>query len=158
MVTEKELNQFNNNETPKENVSYKVTAAELSGFIDNEYALAKKISDWKKNYEKSESISTSEAYYQIEIKCQLGEDTFKKAMCGTRKITRKFLYKFTVGMKMTLEEANEFFELCGGPLTRTSKEDYVCMNALRDKDSIEQLVSDFNKHLNISLGYKSTRK
>ena len=79
-------------------------------------------------------------------------DTFKKIMCGQRKITRKLLYKFVVGLGMTVDEANEYFILCGGPLNpQYNPEDYICAKALIDKDSIHQLVADFEKHLSLKI-------
>ena len=52
---------------------------------------------------------------------------------------------------MNLEEANEYFELCGGPLSTKSIEDYICINALRDKDNIQQLIDDFKKHTSLHI-------
>lgn len=153
MVTEEEMLQFKSEQTEYAKTVYQVTAKELNHFFDNEITLAELIADRKKQYERENKISATEAYLDIEEKCQISTDTYKKAMCCKRKVTRTFLYKLAVGFQMSLEEANEYFVLCGGPLSRNKAEDYICMNALRDKDSIEQLVYDFEKHLNLKIGY-----
>ena len=158
MVTEAEMKQFENLKTIKENTAYKVTAAELSHFLDNEAELAERIADRKKQYEKENSVNKTNAYYDIEEKCQISMETLKKVIYGKIKATRTLLYKFTVGFQMDLQEANEYFELCGGPLTIKRPDDYICINALRDKDSIEQLVADFEKHLDLKIGYGTTTK
>ena len=48
---------------------------------------------------------------------------------------------------MSLDEANKYFELCGGPLSGTKIEDYICINALMDDDDIQLFIDDFEKHL-----------
>ena len=155
MVTKEEMKQFEGLKTTETKTSYKVTAAELSHFADNDFELAELVAERKKQYEKENKVSATAAYLDIEEKCHISVTSLKNAMCGIRKITRKFLYKFTVGLQMSLEEANKYFELCGGPLSRKNKEDYICLNALRDKDSIEQRVSDFEKHLELKIGFES---
>ena len=151
MVTKEEMKQFEGLKTTETKTSYKVTAAELSHFADNDFELAELVAERKKQYEKENKVSATAAYLDIEEKCHISTDAFKKAMCGNRKITRKFLYKFTVGLKMSLEEANQYFELCGGPLNTKSIEDYICKNALRDKDSVKQLIDDFKKHASLHI-------
>lgn len=153
MVTADEMKQFENfEEITKDKVAYQVTAKEMRAFDENVLDLSEMISERKKLYEKEKGINATQAYLDIEEFCQISTDTMKKAMCG-KKITRIFLYKFVVGFKMSLEEANEYFELCGGPLTRKNPEDYICLNAIRDGDSIEMLVETFLKHRKIKIGY-----
>ena len=152
MVTKEEMKRFENLKKTEVKSSYKVSAAELSRFVDNEIKLADLIADRKKQYEKENNVSATIAYQDIEEKCLIKMDTFKKIMCGQRKITRKLLYKFVVGFGMTIEEANEYFVLCGGPLdTEYDQEDYICFKALEHKDSIQQLVADFEKHLSLKI-------
>lgn len=153
MIIYEEMSQFKNSKEILEKNSFQVTGSELSHFIDLEIELADLVAERKKSYEKEKHISATRAYSDIEEMCQISTDTFKKAICHTRKITRTFLYKFVVGFKMDLEEANKYFELCGGPLSRKKPEDYICMSALRDKDTIDQLVDDFEKHLGLKIGY-----
>lgn len=153
MVTSEEMKQFEGfEEVTNEKVAYQVTAAEMRTFDNNILDLSDLIAERKKLYEKENGITATEAYLDIEDFCQISTDTMKKAMCA-KKITRMFLYKFVVGFKMNLEEANKYFELCGGPLTRKNPDDYICLNAIRDKDSIEILVETFLKYRNIKIGY-----
>ena len=146
MVTVDEMKQFEDfEEVIEEKVAYQVTAKEMRAFDENVIELSDMISERKKLYEKEKGINATQAYLDIEDFCQISTDTMKRAMCG-KKITRTFLYKFVVGFKMSLEEANEYFELCGGSLTRKNPEDYICLNAIRDGDSIEMLVETFLKY------------
>ena len=152
MVTKEEMKKFQIVKKTEVKSSYKVSAGELSRFVDNEIELADRMADRKKQYEKENNVSATTAYLDIEEKCMIKMDTFKKIMCGQRKITRKLLYKFVVGFGMTIEEANEYFVLCGGPLNPEYDEgDFICHNALRDGDSIHQLVADFEKHLSLKI-------
>lgn len=155
MVTIEEAKQLKTVCEADKKTAYQVTGSELSGFIDMELELADLVSERKKRYEKENGITATQAYLDIEEFCQISTDTFKKAMCNARKITRPFLYKFTVGFRMNEEEANEYFELCGGPLSRKRADDYICLNALRDGDTVQQLVDDFEKHLNLKIGYNA---
>ena len=152
MVTKEEMKRFENLKKTEVKSSYKVSAEELSHFRTNEIELADILADRKKQYEKENNVSATTAYLDIEEKCMIKMDTFKKVMCGQRKITRKLLYKFVVGFGMTIEEANEYFILCGGPLNPDyDQEDYICFRALEDRDSVHQLVADFEKHLSLKI-------
>ena len=152
MVTKEEIKRFKNHHKAEGTTLYKVNAGELSRFRDNELMLADIVADRKKQYEKENRVSATAAYLDIEEKCHIKMDTFKKIMCGQRKITRRLLYKFVVGFKMSLDEANEYFALCGGPLNPDyDVEDYICIKALEDKDSVRQLTADFEKHLSLKL-------
>ena len=152
MVTKEEMKRFENLKKTEIKSSYKVSADEISHFRTNELYLADLMAERKKRYEKENKVSATTAYLDIEEKCLIKMDTFKKIMTGQRKITRKLLYKFVVGFGMTIEEANEYFVLCGGPLNPDyDKEDLICHNALRDKDSIHQLLSDFEEYANLKI-------
>jgi hypothetical protein len=99
-------------------------------------------------------LISSEAYEKLEEQCQISIDTMKKTISGRVKPKRNFLYKFTVGLHMTLEEANEFFELNGGTLRESCLADYICIHALRDKDDIEVFISDYEKHTGSKIGMR----
>lgn len=49
-------------------------------------------------------------YEVIEICCRIPNDTIKKAINGKYKLTRNFLAKFTVGLKLEMEVANSLFK------------------------------------------------
>lgn len=118
-----------------------VTAADISRFTDNR-KLADKVYDKIKSYSKENNIK-NKYESMIEI-CQISDTSMKRSCNGTQKITRTFLYKLTVGLKMSLDEANEYFMLCGGPLTEFCLEDQICRCALRDKDDILVFIKQFN--------------
>ena len=69
----------------------------------------------------------------------------------------QFLYKFSVGLQMTLEEANTYFELCGGALNERCMADYICIRALLDHDSIDHFIEEFEKHTGIKLSRERER-
>lgn len=153
MVTKEEMQQSFNKEKQEERVAYQVTLEEMGRFDDNKAELAEMISDRKKLYERENNISAINAYLDIEDMCQIKMGQMKKVMCGKFKITRNFLYTFVVGFKMDIDEANEYFKLCGGPLAKDNPADYICLNALRDEDDIQSLVDEFDDFLNIKIGF-----
>ena len=73
-------------------------------------------------------------------------------------MTRTFLYKFTVGLKLTVDEANKFFDLCGGPLYEKCFADYICLRALEDKDDIEVFIKQFELHTGRKISMRSRSK
>ena len=142
---------FDSIEYRKETQSLRVTAAELTRFVDQDADLAGMIGDAKLDLAEREGFSATRASEWIADHCQISEDTLKKTIIGTTKVTRTFLYKFTVGMKMTVDEANKYFELCGGPLYERCMADYICMKALKDKDDIEVFIKDFERHTGLKI-------
>lgn len=139
-----------------EKSSLHVTASELSHFVDQERELAKKIGARKIKYTKEHGYNTEKANDQLEEDCLIPADTLRKTILGTTKCTRNFLYKFAVGLHMTVDEANEFFSLCDGPLYDRCMADYICKKALEDGDDIRLFVKDFEKNTGIKL-VKKTR-
>ena len=142
---------FESIEYHKDRQALRVTAAELSRFVDQDLELAGMIGDAKADLAEREGLSATKASEWIEDHCQISEDTLKKTIIGTTKVTRTFLYKFTVGLKLTVDEANKFFDLCGGPLYERCMADYICMKALRDKDDFEIFIKDFELHTRMKI-------
>lgn len=144
MVTEKEMAErvFMK---PKENqgASYHVTASEMRRF-EHDKALNNDVYDVINDFTKENNIRPK--YYGLETICQLSESTLKKSVAGTIKITRPFLYKLTVGLHQSLEEANKLFAKCGGILQEDNIEDYICMKALNDGDDIIDFINQFNEY------------
>ncbi|MBD5452507.1 MAG: hypothetical protein HDR25_07700 [Lachnospiraceae bacterium] len=138
-----------------EKTMLKVSAEELSHFVENENVLKLKIANKKLLYQKAHDLSSTGAYEALEDLCQINMDTLKKTINGSIKITRNFIYKFTVGLHMTLEEANTFFELNGGALRETCLADYICLHALLDQDDIYQFISDFELHTESKIGIRN---
>ena len=102
----------------------------LSHFIDHENALRDMIFRKKDLYQSENKVGTLAAYERLEEECQINVDTMKKTISGSIKVTRNFLYKFAVGLHMSLEEANQYFELNGGGLRESCLADYICIHAL----------------------------
>ena len=119
-----------------------VTAAEMQRFEQNKSLnddVYKVINDYTKKHD------IKPKYEGLEEICQLSETTLKKSVAGTIKITRLFLYKLTVGLHLSLEEANMLFAKCGGALREDCKEDYVCLKALEHGDDILTFIHQFNE-------------
>ena len=144
MVTEKEMAErvF---VTPKEmqGTSSYVTAGEMKRF-EHDKALNNDVYEIINDFAKKNNIRPK--YYGLETVCQLSESTLKKSVAGTIKITRPFLYKFTVGLHLNLEKANQLFAKCGGILQEDNIEDYICMKALIDGDDIIDFINQFNEY------------
>lgn len=145
MVTLEELKSKNFTFTKKEEKkSFHVTAAEMRRFDANK-GLGLKLYSKIDEYTKAHNIKPK--YSGLEEICQISETSLKKSCAGTQKITRQFLYKFTVGLKMSVAEANEFFVLCGGALREDDAEDYICKRALEHGDDIIHFIDQFNKFI-----------
>ena len=145
MVTYEEIKskKFTNlNNTEK--VSYHVTTAEMQRF-EGSKELGLMLYNKIDNYVKTNHLKPK--YEKLEDLCQISETSLKKSCTGTQKITRLFLYKLSVGLKMSVEEANEYFALCGGVLKADNLEDYICMRALEDKDDILHFIEQFNEYV-----------
>lgn len=138
-----------------ESSSLHVTAAELSPFLDQQKELGKKIGDYKIQFAKKNGYCTEKANDELENVCLIPYDTIRKIIIGTTKCTRHFLYKFCLGVGITVDEANELFEMCGGPLYAKCMEDYIFIKAIEDEDTVEEFVKDFEKHVGIKLVKKS---
>ena len=109
------------------------------------------IGDAKADLKEREKLTVTRASEWIADHCQINETTLSKTITGKIKVTRTFLYKFTVGLKMTVDEANKYFDLCGGPLYERCMADYICMKALKDKDDIEIFIKDFELHTGMKI-------
>ena len=153
-----EREYFDSIEYQKEVQSLRVTAAELVPFEKQNYELASMIGDAKADLAEREGLSATRASEWFADHCQINEDTLKKTILGKIKVTRTFLYKFTVGLKLTVEEANGFFNLCGGPLYERCMADYICIQALKDKDDIEVFIKDFELHTGMNIHMRRRSK
>ena len=142
MVTLEELRNKNFTPTKNEDASFRVTAADMKRFQSNN-ELPLKLYNAIAEYARLHNIKPK--YAGMEELCQISETSLKKSCAGTQKITRQFLYKFTVGLKMSVEAANDFFILCGGVLREDDLEDFICMKALTDGDDILFFINQFNE-------------
>lgn len=152
MLTKEEYEQVLERQIKKEDqkVALQVSSVELKRF-ENSTKLPSMISDRKIQSDMERGIKAIHGYKAIEEDCLISVTSLKKVINGSDKVTRKFLYKFAVGLKMSIEEANKFFILCGGELHDDSLEDYICKCALRDKDDIYVFVDEFERLTNTKI-------
>jgi len=144
MVTREEIEQktfrkYNGNE------ACRVSKEEMLRFCENNKRLTEMVGDKKMEFEET-CLTGYGSYEKLAEACELSVATLKRTVAGGIKVTRTFLYKLAVGTKMSLEEANEYFALCGGVLREDDLEDYICMKALEDGDSIELYVSQYKEY------------
>lgn len=153
MVTKEEMkNVIANAEKAQEKPVFSVTPEEMQRFKVNDklpYLIANKKSQNDDKYD----VSITAGFGIIEEMCQISETNMKRTMNGTIRVTRSFLYKFTIGLHMSLDEANELFALCGGPLRETDPADYICINYLETKDDIHKFIEQYEQYV----GKKLTR-
>lgn len=142
--------------------SSRLSAADMERFKENEKELIRKIRNIKVIFERENNLSSLKAYELLEEKCQISVSAFKYVIGGKKGYTvnRRFLYKLVVGLKMSLEEADELFELEGGKLNENDLEDSICKGALRDGDDIYEFIEEFETKtgLKISLRERKTDK
>ena len=118
-----------------EKAEFKLSGEEKKRFDEREVQLRNKIYDFK--YKLKEIDPQNATYEKIAEHCCIGVDSLKKVIAGTQDITKGFLLRFTYGMRMSVEEANEYFELFEGKLNGEERiEDLAFINAVRDGDSI----------------------
>lgn len=155
-VTKEDMNvEFKCIEIFRDESLYDVNDSDMSQFADQDKRLAKKIATIKLKYDAEfcEGKSTR-GYEEILDKCQISVTALKKTIKNDIKPTRNLVYKLVVGLKLSLEEANELFALCGGPLSIDCQADKICMYALRDNDSIEHFIEQFEYYTKIKLSIR----
>lgn len=151
---------FRCNEFEIEEASYRLSPQEIARFQKNEILLAKKIADIKLAYEAEHKLSSTKAYEKLEEDCQISVTTIKKAMSTKKrenKASRSTLYKLAVGLKMSLEKANELFALCGGPLTEECLQDRICIRALEENDNIYDFIDEMLVVAGAKIGIRERR-
>lgn len=122
--------------------------------IHDTEVLRKKILEivWAKTDEYMLSNNTKISYYDfIERTCRIPSETLKKALNGKYNITRNFLAKFTIGLKLDIEVANELFYNHGGYLSTSNNCDFLIYHSLRTKDDIDDFIEVFEKATGICL-------
>lgn len=148
MVTSEEMKKvFDEAKKQIDKPLYSVTPEEMKRYAENKSNLQLLIFKKKKENDAKFGLKSTAGYDKIEELCLISITSLKKTMNGTDRATRTFLYKFSVGLQMSLDEANELFELCGGSLRKEDPADYICMCALRDRDSIYKFCEDYEKYI-----------
>ena len=153
MVRKEDLNSnhFRCVEFPEERSSFCVRDEDMISFHEQEKRLAVMIAEEKATLAEEYGKSSSEMSSHIAASCQIAEDTLKKTITGKIPVTRRFLYKFTVGLKMSPEKADEYFALCGGKLTEDCLADFICLRALQDGDEIFDFLDQMNEYASMNL-------
>lgn len=155
-VTKEDIKNVKYREYILEDNSMRLSNSDIARFTDKEKKLAKKISAIKLKFEMEHDYSSNKAYEELADLCQISVTSFKYAVSCKKGNTanRHFLYKLAVGLKMSIEEANELFELEKGPLSDECLEDVICYCALRDKDTIYDFIDEFEKETNYKIGMR----
>ncbi len=155
MVTQEEIESRTFELLEENKVACRVTDAEMRQF-DTKHQLVIKLMNLKVAFDNIHNYKTTMGYERFAEACMLGTSTIKRMFSGTIRITRTMLYRITVGMKMSLDEANSYFALCGGELREECIEDYICIHALLDGDDIHLFLEQFEKYTNYILERKQT--
>jgi hypothetical protein len=101
--------------------------------------------------DKKHGVTATAGYGLIEELCLISEASLKKTINRSIRVTRTFLYKFTIGLHMSLDEANELFNLCGGPLRETDPADYLCKRYLEEPDDIHTFCNQYEEWIHKKL-------
>jgi len=147
MINENEINklEFDTVEFVPQREMYSVTEDQRKIFEAKNKTLSKKLVDFRKDFYTVNGMTTEEANDWIIEHCHISYETLRKTLVNSLSPTRNFLYKFSVGMKLPLDKANELFDLCGGSLSEKCFADFICINALQDGDSIESFIKEMKK-------------
>lgn len=129
------------------NSDFELRRSDILRFQNNPKKLHRMVLDRKYNIDIKKGFKNVKSSYAFfESECNISETLFSKIINGTRAITREFLYKFAVGLHMTVEEANEFFVLKGGILDENDLDDCICLRALEEKNTIQQYLEEVDKN------------
>ncbi len=86
-------------------------------------------------------------YEGMEERTHLSAAQIKQLINGRANVTRTSLYKLAVGLKMTVEEANEkLFKKFNGELRSICREDFICIKALEDGDDVSSFIREYNTY------------
>lgn len=83
--------------------------------------------------------------------CDIPMATYKQYISGKGKVTRRFIAKICIGLKLSLEKANELFKMHSGELNMTNDVDALIYNAILTKDSIYEFEEELKERLNIEI-------
>lgn len=79
--------------------------------------------------------------------CDIPFPTYKQYISGSGLPTRPFVAKLAVGLKLTVDQANELFRLHSGELNLSNDADYVTFHALKDHDTIYDYEKDLEHYV-----------
>ena len=121
-----------------------------SNNIDLRDELYNTAADKHEEFKKTSNTKTN-FYDFIYMSCRIPEDTFKKAINGKYKYTRSFLSKYSVGLKLDIDQANKLFRCHSGELNLTNDFDYIIYHALKTKDDIDYFIQETFEYTGIKL-------
>lgn len=149
MVTEQQMKSMDFLDEPvKIKKYYQVNPSQMKKFDDNRKKLAFKINSIVLRFELENDLSRNKTGEIISERTQQSWDSYKKVISGRTTASRALLYKFSIGMCLTLEEAQELFELSEeGPLNEKVRGDFIFLNAL-GKDSIQSFIKEYEEYTN----------
>ena len=83
--------------------------------------------------------------------CDIPYNTYKKYMGLKRAVTRPALAKFSIGLGLSLDDANKLFRLQDGALNESNDFDYITIHALMDKDNILDFQEEVEKYTTVNM-------
>ena len=109
--------------------------------------LHSKVLDTIRLYGEENGLESKDAILDISIICEISESLIGKVISGERDMSRDFLYRFVVGLNMSLEEADEFFALEKEGRLGTTNEvsDDILIDNIKKHEGIEVLVEELIK-------------
>lgn len=158
MVTEQEMKSRKFRcDFEKEKLSYQVSGEEMRMFSEKKRKLAKTLNNFVLKLEMDYDCSRNKIADKIEENCQQSWDTYKRIINGRCKATRVALYKFCIGMNLSIKEADTLFNLTEeGRLTDDNIGDYIFIRAL-GQDSIFDFIDEFEKYTGKSIALRERR-
>lgn len=124
--------------------SAQVSGAEMGIFDERLSMLRIAIADVVDDYAREHNIKPK--YDGLEELTHISSSQIKQMINGRTNITRTSLYKLVVGLHMTVDQANELFGQFTGELTEKSRDDFICIKALEDRDDIVEFITQYNKY------------
>jgi hypothetical protein len=144
MVTKKELAKMKFEPRKSNKTSYKVSREELNVYFDEAAELPSDVFRVIEDY--CEKLGMKYEATTIANFCHVNQKSLREYINGSRTITRKFLYKLTIGLDLDKDQANALFIKCGGELDGVHcLEDYIVLRAIEDGDDIEDFIKNYNE-------------
>lgn len=142
-----------NSSSSDKNNDYRLTNEDKTRFTQKEEALYTKLLEYKADLKERDPHNAT--YEKMAEHCCISVDSLKKIIKGrVQDITKGFLLRFTYGMGMSVDEANEFFELFEGKLSEDRIEDLAFIRAREDGDSMEEFDEELKEIMSSKINKK----
>lgn len=131
----------------KNNSIDRISNEEGMAVLNNRRELYSKILDRLMQYGKDEGLEWKDVLLDVSIICEISGSLINKVIGHDREISRDFLYRFVVGLDMSLEEADEYFALeKEGRLGSTNEiADKVLIDNIKKHEGIKVLLEELIK-------------